>query len=296
MVPSSRPPPGHGPTGGRPAPDRSSFPPDRSGSYLREPLDVDEARHEARAVFPLALVEKLENEALTTATAVDEEVLQLREAIQVDLQLRVAPADTPAEEHGELKRKSDLPFFSRPVSFRTHSSRSMRSLLVCGGSSSSERPRTSDARRFAIAMSSSVASMYSSVVSPRARSSSPRALILVEERDRTDEREVLDVIAPRARAIVEKGQRRPAHGLATRRGLRRRWAFRWSFTSRALLFSCQEPSDGFRFPLPEMDLPRLLAVLVDRKDEAAIEELLVDLGGRRRQENRRPGPRPGIPA
>ena len=52
-----------------------------------------------------------------------------------------------------------------------------------------------------------------------------------------------------------------------------------------LVFSGQEPFDRLGLALQLVDPLRLLAVLVDREDEAAVQELLVDDGGRRRQKD-----------
>ena len=61
------------------------------------------------------------------------------------------------------------------------------------------RPSTSCASRLAGSMSSSVTSMYSSVWPPAASLVLISPLVLVQQRDRCDQRQVLQVIAPRAR-------------------------------------------------------------------------------------------------
>ena len=60
-------------------------------------------------------------------------------------------------------------------------------------------------------MSSRVTSMYSHRLAV-VRAVLHRPLVLVQQRDGADQRQVLHVVAPRARAVVEEGQRPARRG------------------------------------------------------------------------------------
>jgi hypothetical protein len=100
---------------------------------------------------------------------------------------------------------------------------------------------------------------------------------VVEERDRADQREILLVVAPGAG--VEEGERagvgvgdeqRPQHALGVAVHGQRPLAF----------VIGQQALEGLPLALAAMDGARLLAVLVDREHETAIEQLVVDLDRR----------------
>jgi hypothetical protein len=72
-------------------------------------------------------------------------------------------------------------------------------------------------------MSASVTSTYS-MRSPSWDARFDLALVLVQERDRVDQREILLVIAPQPRALIREGQRIGV-GVADREGRSSRCAF-----------------------------------------------------------------------
>src|SRR5262249_25962603 len=105
-----------------------------------------------------------------------------------------------------------------------------------------------------------------------------------EERDRFDELQVLRVIAPGARPVVQEGE-------LTDVGVddveRPEEALRVVVAAMDLDAFLRRPQalQRLRPALQLVDPPRLLASLVDRQDKRAVEELLVDLYRRRRQED-----------
>src|SRR5262249_430703 len=64
---------------------------------LAELLDIDEAGQEGPAILPLAIVEKLVDEALTAAAAVHEDVFERDELVEVRPHLEVRPAGGDAD-------------------------------------------------------------------------------------------------------------------------------------------------------------------------------------------------------
>ena len=181
-----------------------------------------------------------------------------------------------------LKRKSARSIFFCSHAWLTISSISKSKRRVCGGSSSSERPSTSCARRLAVAISSSVASMYSSAW-PLCVDGLPWPLILVQERDGADEREVLHVIAPRARAAVEEGQLARV-GIHHQHGLQEPLRVAMHAEDFFALVPGQQPFDGLRFALLSVDRLRLRAVLVHGQHQTAVEKFFVEIDRRRGEE------------
>src|SRR5690349_1029886 len=59
---------------------------------LADPLDVEQTHHEGLAAPALAVPHQLVDVALPAGAAVDEEVLEVLEALEVHVQLRLAPA------------------------------------------------------------------------------------------------------------------------------------------------------------------------------------------------------------
>lgn len=110
------------------------------------------------AVATLAVPAQLVAEALPAGAPVDEQVLELDETPQVAAELGVAPAGplphlAPAE--ADLRALQVL----APAALRDQLVKQQDRRRVCGGSSSSERPRTSWARRLATSTSEGVTSM-----------------------------------------------------------------------------------------------------------------------------------------
>ncbi len=128
------------------------------------------------------------------------DVLQLPQPVQVDPDLRHAPAEPRAATSRRLKRawRCSTALLLAPLPHDLLD-RLVARRRVCGGSSSSERPSSSGARRLASAMSSSVTRMNSERSALLVHLARP--LVLVQERDGVDQRQVLLVVAPGAGAL-----------------------------------------------------------------------------------------------
>ena len=212
-------PPAMGPRKGRDGPPRS---PPRGRLRAREVAVVPhpgssglfgrasrrrEAEEEGRAVLPLAVVEQLVDEALAPASAVDEDVLERDEPLQVDRQPASSLQPVARRTSRRVKRRSlrSTPCFAATP--RDHRRRGARGAAASAAAARRAlRPRTSEARRLARAMSARVGPRCTRFVLAVAGLGFHRPLVLVEERDRLDEGEVLDVVAPGPRLLVEEGQ------------------------------------------------------------------------------------------
>ena len=110
------------------------------------------------------------------------------------------------------------------------------------------------------------------------------SLVLEEEGDGLDELEVLDVVAPHPRLLVEEGQAR-GEGVVDEERPEKPLGVAVDLQRLRLAAGGEDAVERRGPPLQLVDAPRLLAALVDGQDEAAVEELLVDLDRRRRQED-----------
>ena len=109
-------------------------------------------------------------------------------------------------------------------------------------------------------------------------------LVLEEKGDGLDELEVLDVVAPHPRLLVEEGEARGV-GVVDEEGAEEPLGVPVDLQCLRLATRGQDAVERRGPPLQLVDAPRLLPALVDGQDEAAVEELLVDLDRRRRQED-----------
>ena len=106
--------------------------------------------------------------------------------------------------------------------------------------------------------------------------------MLVQQRDRSDQRQVLQMVTPGPCAASEKVSR-VGERVDHRQRLQRRWASWWTFTRSR---SASQQAGGSAFALAVVDRAGLLAVLVHGQDDAAVEQLLVHVDRRGREEDR----------
>ena len=99
---------------------------------------------------PLAVEQQLVDEALAAPAVMHQQIFQLFQPVQMALSAACRPSRCTARTSRRLKRKSRA-LHLQPFAFArcTMSSISSSRRRVCGGSSSSERPSTSCARRLA---------------------------------------------------------------------------------------------------------------------------------------------------
>ena len=110
-------------------------------------------------------------------------------------------------------------------------------------------------------------------------------LVLVDQRHRVDQGQVLGVVAPRARAGVEKGQRGGV-GVDDGQGAQQALGVAVPAEDGLSLLAGQQPGERPALALEPVDRPRLLPGLVDGQDEAPVEQLLVDVDRRGGEKDR----------
>ena len=193
--------PDRAPTGGRPgrstptARRRILAPQPRSTSI--RPLDV------RAASLRRTVVQEFVHEALAASAAVHQQVFQLGQASQVHLTAcrptgalaHLAAAEAEVCARHLLRAALALDHLADEAE---EAPRLRRQLIERAAQHLVREPLAS-------AMSSSVTSMYS-IDCAAVRRRLHLALVLVQQRDRLDQRQVLLVIAPRARAVIEEGQ------------------------------------------------------------------------------------------
>ena len=108
-------------------------------------------------------------------------------------------------------------------------------------------------------------------------------LVLVQERDGPDERQIFHVVAPRARPAV---QERQLAGVRIGNEDRFQKPLRIAMHAEDLfaLLPRQQSFDGLRLALFFVDRLRLRAVLVHRQHQATIQKFFIQVDGRRREE------------
>ena len=75
----------------------------------------------------------------------------------------------------------------------------------------------------------------------------------------------------RVRVLSSRNVKDSAKGLATSKGRSNRWALRWSARVSLRPWSAKQPGQRLPPSLELMDGPGLLAVLIDRQHEAAVQ-------------------------
>ena len=103
-------------------------------------------------------------------------------------------------------------------------------------------------------------------------------LVLVKERDGVDQRQVLGMVPPGPGPGVEESQGRRV-GVDHRERPKQPLGVSVPADDRLPVLAGQEAFERSALPLEAVDRPRLLPGLVDRQDQAAVEELLVDVDG-----------------
>jgi hypothetical protein len=111
----------------------------------------------------------------------------------------------------------------------------------------------------------------------------PLPLVLVEERDRVDQGEVLLVIPPGPGPAIQEAEL-GSEGVHHRDGRQQPLRVLMELDQPLALGAGQEAVQGPRRPLPLVDRPGLRAALVHREHQGAVGQLLVHLQRRRGQE------------
>ena len=99
-----------------------------------------------------------------------------------------------------------------------------------------------------------------------------RPLVLVQECQRADQRQVLEMIPPRSRAVVPKGQR-PGVGVHDQERPEQALRILVELSHPRAVPLGQEACQRLPFPLLAMDRSRLRAILIDREHEAPVAQL-----------------------
>ena len=241
-----------------------------------------QTRHEAPTVLALALVPKLVDKPRPARPAVHEQVLELLQAPQMHLQLRVPPAGLLAHlasREAHVARADAL----RPRHLRHHHlhemeqpSRHRRKLVEAPTEhlvGQSVRDRDVLPRR-----------LHVFHPPPRVLHTLHLTLVLMQKRHRSDQRQVLHVIPPRPRSRIHEAQllrvrihdgKRPQEPLRVLLHL----------LDPPLALPREKSLQRLRPTLPPMDRLRLFPSFVHRQHETSIEQLLVHLDRRRRQED-----------
>jgi hypothetical protein len=129
---------------------------------------------------------------------------------------------------------------------------------VCGGSSSSERPSTSAVKRI---RNGDVTERDLDVLDglPLMLDGLPWPLMLMQQGDRADEREVLRMVAPRPGLTVEEGQAKRV-GIDDGDGLQETLCVAVQPQQVGFILPSQQSLDGLRLALYPFSLPRLKPV------------------------------------
>ena len=111
-------------------------------------------------------------------------------------------------------------------------------------------------------------------------------LVLMQQRDRPDQRQVFHVVTPGPGAAIRERQPRRER-VHHRQRLEEPLRVLMRLHDPCLLGGGEEAVEGLRGTLPLVDRAGLAPVLVDRQDDAAVQELLVDVDRGGGQEDRR---------
>ena len=112
----------------------------------------------------------------------------------------------------------------------------------------------------------------------------PWPLMLMKQSDAADQRQILHVIAPGARLRVEERQL-PRVGIGDEDGLQEPLRVAMHGKDGAAVPPLEKPFKRLRLALHAMDGLRLRPVFIDGENKTAIQHLLVEIDGRRRQED-----------